>query len=433
MMKRPSSTLLWREPSQVQILLVFSCLLVLPVGRVVEVPVMLMAIGGVYLLIRHWKRIRANPAFRLFCAVFLLAWIPILISAVDAVDPQTSAKVSLNHLRFGFSGIFILHALSTPEAHRRLVFLCAWLLLFWLLDGVVQAVFGRDLFGFATPQSEPGVERINALFGKEGLVYPTVVTVFCPLLWEHARRYWGLWALLAIALGTLSIVLVAGTRSAWIGIAVLLLAYWIFLWIRYRRFALRISAATLVVAAVTVTALTLGSEQFAARVKSSVGAMTGSTGVLSDALGHRYWIARGAVNMIRAHPLNGVGAGGFRYAYRDHAAADDPYLHAQPPINPYHSHQLWLQTLSESGVIGAAGLAALLVLLLTAGVRAPALVQRCMWPYALCLLVAFFPINSHMAIYSSFWSQIVWWLIGLYCAAYGAGIAEQQSARRDAG
>ena len=43
-----------------------------------------------------------------------------------------------------------------------------------------------------------------------------------------------------------------------------------------------------------------------------------------------------------------------------------------------------------------------------------------MLPYGLCLLVAYFPFNSHMAIYSSFWSQIVWWLIALYCAAYGA-------------
>jgi hypothetical protein len=40
-----------------------------------------------------------------------------------------------------------------------------------------------------------------------------------------------------------------------------------------------------------------------------------------------------------------------------------------------------------------------------------------------CLLAAYFPFNTHMAIYSSFWSQIVWWLIALYCAAYGAALA----------
>ncbi len=432
-MDRPAWTVAWTERSQLAMLLVWSCLLVLPVGRLVEVPVMLMAIGGVYLLIKHWNRFLANPAFKLFGVAFLLAWVPILISLIDAVRPQTTATVAVNHLRFAFSGIFIIHALSSFQAHRRFVFLCAWLVLFWLLDGIVQAAFGRDLFGFAIPESEPGVERINALFGNEGPVYPTALTVFCPLLWEHARRHWNVWALAVILVGTISIVLMAGTRSAWISIVVLLLAYWILVWVRYRRVALRISATALVAAAVTVTALTFGSQQFAARVESSVGTLTGSTGVFSDALGHRYWIARGAINMIAAHPVNGVGAQGFRYAYAEHAAAGDPYLSAAPPIAPYHSHQLWLQILAESGVIGGVGLAALLVLLLMAGVRAPAAARQCMWPYALCLLVAYFPINSHMAIYSSFWSQIVWWLIALYCAAYGAGAAEHEGAHRGSG
>ncbi len=80
---------------------------------------------------------------------------------------------------------------------------------------------------------------------------------------------------------------------------------------------------------------------------------------------------------------------------------------------------------SGAAIIGAAGLAALLILLVMAGVRAPARVQRCRLPYALCLLAAYFPFNTHMAIYSAFWSQIVWWLIALYCAAYGAGPAAE--------
>jgi hypothetical protein len=62
-----------------------------------------------------------------------------------------------------------------------------------------------------------------------------------------------------------------------------------------------------------------------------------------------------------------------------------------------------------------------------AGLRAPAKTRRIMLPYALCLLAAYFPLNTHMAIYSSFWSQTVWWLIALYCAAYGAGVANARS------
>ncbi|NCF80322.1 MAG: hypothetical protein GWP74_01810 [Proteobacteria bacterium] len=393
--------------------------MVLPIGRVVEVPVMMMAIAGVYLLCKHWRSWRYNQAFQLFVCVFLLAWVPILVSLVDAVRPESTRMMSVNHLRFGFGGIFILHVLSTPESHRRFLTLCAWLLLFWVADGVVQMVAGWDLFGF--PVHPTG--RINALFGEEGLVYGTVVSVFCPLLWEHAGRHWSPWQVAAIVVATIAVVLAAGARSAWITIFVILLAYGAVLWRRRGRLSVPLLALVLAGAVVFVAALWAGSARFATRVETAVGAFTGSTGIEKDAIGHRLWIWRGAVNMIEDNPLNGVGAGGFRYAFPTYAADGDPFINADPPISPYHSHHLWLEMLSESGIVGALGLLALLTLLLIAGIRAPRQARRVMLPYALCLLAAYFPFNSHMAIYSSFWSQIVWWLIALYCASYGAGLA----------
>ena len=403
-------------------LLIWSCLLVLPIGRAVEVPVMLMAIAGLYLAWKHWRSWRHEPAVRLFIGVFLLAWIPILLSLPGAVRPESTMMMSVNHLRFALSGLFILHVLSTPAAHERFLPWCAWLLLFWIADGLLQMGFGRDLFGFAAPQIMPGVERINALFGERGLVYGTLVTVFCPLLWEHARRRWARWALAGVVLATVLISLGSGTRSAWIGIAVLLLAYAVLLVIHYRRLPLRLTATVLVAAVLTLTTLWFASAQFSARVHNAVDALTRSSETFTDAIGHRYWIARGALNMIRDNPLNGVGAGGFRYAFPTYAAAGDPFVNAEPPISPYHSHNVWLEILSESGIIGALGLFALLTLLLVSGIRAAPGTRRIMLPYALGLLVAYFPFNTHMAIYSSFWSQILWWLIALYCAAYGAGV-----------
>ena len=116
--------------------------------------------------------------------------------------------------------------------------------------------------------------------------------------------------------------------------------------------------------------LWFGSEQFAARVDNSIGALTRSDDTFRDAIGHRYWIARGALNMIRHNPVNGVGAGSFRYAFPQYAAADDPFFHAQPPITPYHAHNVVLQVLAETGAIGALGLLCLLALLLLSGIRA---------------------------------------------------------------
>jgi len=401
------------------VVLVWLCLLVLPIGRVVEVPVMLMAIAGAYLCIRHWRRFAVDPACQLFIGVFLLAWVPILISLPDAVRSESTTMMAVNHLRFAFSGFFILYALSTQDAHRRFLTLCAWLLLFWVADGVVQIVAGRDLLGFAIPPSG----QINGIFGEEGLVYGTLLSVFCPLLWEHAARRWRPWQVVAVVSATVVAILAAGTRSAWIGVVVVLLAYGLVLWRRRERFPARLVAAALAGAAIGTGVLWVGSTSFASRVEIAVGAFTGSTAIEGDAIGHRAWIWRGAVNMIDDNVLNGVGAGGFRYAFPAYAAEDDPFFHGDPPINPSHSHQLWIEMMSETGIVGALGLLALLTLLVMAAVRAPPGARRVMLPYGLCLLVAYFPFNSHMAIYSSFWSQIVWWLIALYCAAYGAALS----------
>ena len=417
-MQRANLARSWVTRDQWPLLLIWSSLVVLPIGRVVEVSVMLMAIAGIFLLFRHWHTWRHLPAFKLFATVFLLAWIPILVSLVDAVRPESTVMMSVNHLRFAFSGIFILHVLSTPEAQRRVLTLCAWLLLFWVADGLVQLATGRDLFGFAVPNG-----RVNALFGEEGLVYGTLVAVFSPLLWEHAARHWSRWQVAAVVIGTVIAVLAAGARSAWITVVVILLAYGVLLWRRRGRFPLAMFAAVLAGVVFSVAVLWMGSERFANRVESAIGAFTGSTSIRVDAIGHRVWIWRGALKMIAANPVNGVGAGGFRYAFPAYAADGDPFINAEPPVNPYHSHQLWLETLSETGIVGALGLFALLALLLVAGIRAPPSARRIMLPYALGLLAAYFPFNTHMAIYSSFWSQILWWLIALYCAAYGAGLA----------
>ena len=43
--------------------------------------------------------------------------------------------------------------------------------------------------------------------------------------------------------------------------------------------------------------------------------------------------------------------------------------------------------------------------------------RRRLLPYGLALIGAYFPLNTHLAFYSSVWSQILWWLTGLYFAA----------------
>ena len=396
--------------------LVWSCLLLLPFGRLVEIPVALMAVLGAILLIRHWRDWSTRPQFSLFTALFLLLWLPMLISLVDALYPPRTLEVCVNHLRFYFAGLFILHCLALGEAHDRLLRACAWLIALWVADALIQWIVGKNLLGYEIPHG-----RINGIFGEHRLGLSTTLAVLCPLWWEHARRHWPTWAALAAVVATVMVVLAAGTRSAWINIVVLMVAYGALIWWRRRRVPLRGVALASVALVLGGLLLFYTSERFAERIDRTVAAFTGEAHPVKDPIGHRAWIWKGALRMFRANPVNGVGARGFRYAYAEHASEDDPYLKLEPPILPTHSHNMWLEVLSETGTIGALGLALLFALLVVTGVRVERATQRAMLPYALCLLAALFPFNTHLAIYSSFSSQILWWLIALYVAAYGGG------------
>jgi O-antigen ligase len=119
---------------------------------------------------------------------------------------------------------------------------------------------------------------------------------------------------------------------------------------------------------------------------------------------------------VREHPLNGVGARGFRDAF----AACDPQsgtLAAWGEGPALHAHQLLLEVASETGAFG-------LLLWLAGG----ALAWRA-WRYAdleareharpamLALAVTVFPFNTHLAFYSTFWGGLTLMLAALYAGS----------------
>ena len=395
----------------------WSCLGLLPFGRAVEVPVLVMAAAGIYLLVRQGKRLSTRRPFRIFTLVFLLVWVPVTISLIDAVNPERTLVIVVNHLRFYFAGLFMLYTLGNRDAQQRFQALSAWLLGFWVLDALVQFAIGVDLFG-----REPSELGLSGLFGADGKHFAVFMAILTPLLWEHARRRWPLWLRLLVFLATAFVVVSAGSRAAWVILVCVIATYAVLFYVRRRNLLWK---PVLLCVVLSVVVGTLGyqiSQPFRHRVDQTVLEL--SNPFQTGNLGHRAWIWRGGWNMFLAHPVNGVGARGFRYAFADHAEPDDPYLSADPPINPTHSHQMLLEVATETGVIGLTGLCALIAILARVGWRANAGTQRLMLPFAVALSAAFFPLNTHWAIYGAHLSQVLWFIIALYLAAFGAGAAE---------
>jgi O-antigen ligase len=105
--------------------------------------------------------------------------------------------------------------------------------------------------------------------------------------------------------------------------------------------------------------------------------------------------------MINDHPVNGVGARAFRYAYLDYAEEDDIFLKPDSAgkkreIGAYHSHQMQLEVLSETGLVGGFLFLGTMTILVWYW-RSRSVFQKAnMLPYALGLAALFFPLNPTM-------------------------------------
>jgi hypothetical protein len=192
----------------------------LPVRRLSEVPMLAFAVMMPFLFRspQHAARSRAVAAF--IVPLFLCFWVPMLLSSIDSYLPQKSWVQSIAALRFPMAAISLAVLLHSDSLRWKVLKWSACILLFWAIDGFVQLLLGFDLFGI--PAHE---DRLNALFFKKYQFYGPVLAMLSPLLLEYARRRWPGWAwALSFAL-ILGAVMIAGMRSGWLAMMMVIGVY----------------------------------------------------------------------------------------------------------------------------------------------------------------------------------------------------------------
>ncbi len=395
-------------------LLIGLALASLPFSRSVELFILIMAVLGVRALIKQGRALAWSGGGRLFSVLFLLFWVPMLSSIPDAVQMDRTLLRAFSYVRFYFAGLFVLHVMAGEAARRRLLKISAFVLLFWLADALVQLVFHRDLFGY---RYLPG--RLNALFGEESKRFGYVLAVLSPLLLEFARRYWPRWAQAAVALTLLIVILLAGSRAAWIMLFVIFCGYFLIYLRDQPRKALRWLGAGVVGGLAVIVTAYLFYSPFTHRMDTSLLVLKGDTESIDTAISLRLPIWEVALKMYADHPINGVGIRGFRHAYPAYALPDDPFVSPGSTTGALHSHHLWLEVAAEAGSIGLIGLVAAMGLLVRRWRQSPRAVQRLALPWMLVLAALLFPFNTHVATYSLLMSVLLWLTVALYCAACG--------------
>lgn len=374
-----------------------------------EAVLSLGAIASLALL--AWRRFHggtsllSREAWALITALFFCYWLPELFSAVDAVDRGRAWREVLLDLRY-LPFLWLTAMAVSPRRGRRIVFTGLGVIaLAWAIDATVQALTGWSVGGANSS------DRLSGIFGADNLKLGLVLAALSPFALEAAaeRFHAAGWIVAAGVLGV--VILLAGSRGSWVMFAlVLLLSGW-------RRIGRKRLAIVMVAGAVLAGGLALAvSPQFESRIQRSLAAFNGDRAGLDQALSGRLSLWHAALGMIDAHPVNGVGIRGFRDAYAQYAAKDDFWL-AHGQKGALHAHQIVLEILSETGLVGLV----LWLMGLALAIRAwrwslPAARRRARVP-ALALVVTAFPLNTSLAFYSTFWGGAFLLLLALFAGS----------------
>ena len=342
------------------------------------------------------------------------------ISSFDSLNPDKSWSTSLAALRYLAAALAMSVLLVQPSSRERVLRWTAWLLLFWAIDAFVQLFFGRDLFGIAMHP-----DRLNALFIKKYQFFGPTLAMLSPLVLEHARRQWRPWAWAVSFALILGAVMIAGMRAGWLTMGLVLATYMI-LMLRPENRELRQTMLTIPVLAVIVLAGSyFASPLFQKRVDVTRALTVGTEAALDESSMERIPIFKTALKMYQAHPVNGVGVRAFPIAYMEYAEPDDVHIRKSGgKSGATHAHNLVLEIMSDTGTIGLLGLLAAIVFLWKSRRTITPAEWRDAFPFVLAVFLILFPLNSHFAIYGTYTSSLVWFLMGLWGACIRSSNAE---------
>lgn len=385
----------------------------------------LIAIGRLlYVRFRGGAALLSPQAWALTSVLFFAYWLPELFSAFDAIDRLHALRavaVDLRYLPF----LWLAAAAVAGARDRRITFAgLAIILGLWTLDALVQAVAGTSpLFaafdigkvaisghGFCTAEEIAALDRLSGAFGPCNLKLGVILASLSPFALHAAAARFGRIGWLAAATAVGIAILLAGSRASWITYGlVLLLSGWHLL--GWRRLL-----AVFAIGAALLAALAVGSPQVRERVQRTAFALSADAEGVDSALSGRGRIWGAALCMAKAHPVNGVGPRQFRLAFP--ACDPAPEERAAWGVGPaFHAHQIVLEILSETGAFGLLLWLAGVALARRAWRYAEPAAREAAYPAMLALAATVFPLNTHLAFYSSFWGSVTLLLAALYAGS----------------
>ena len=372
---------------------------------------------------RGGARLLSAPAWALTSVLFFAYWLPEAVGALDGLDKTRAlreAAVDLRYLPF----LWLVAAAVADARGRRITFGGLGIIVgVWTLDALLQATIGTSPLFFALDSAKQAVsgrafcagevvalDRLSGVLGPCNLKLGQMLASLSPFALYAAAKRSGVvgWFVAAALVG--AVVLLTGTRAAWITYAIVVL------WSGWRLLGWKRLLLVFAFGVATLGVLAVVAPQMRDRLERTTHHFAADESGVDSALSGRSRIWSAAWCMYREHPVNGVGPRGFRTAFPQ----CDPHpgkLAAWGEGPALHAHQWVLEVASEAGTFG--------LLLWLAGIAtawrawryADATAREHARPAMLALAVTLFPFNTHLAFYSTFWGGLTLLLAALFAGS----------------
>jgi len=402
-LNNPANKILYLTEAYGALFLILSTAFLFATQTSFNIPVYIMAIAGLYRLIKN-NDIHRAPEMRFIYILFFSLWLPMLFSLTDAVNLPHSLKTTLPYLRFLFAGYFIVDEVKKNKLHSSLVLGLGVIISFWCLDALFQFLVGVDIFGYPMHAGSVG-----GLFSPKGTL-SHVLAIFSPVFFEIVRRHHSkhksLWLLLLIFF---VVVLLGGKRTAWMMFLSSCSIYSIYLFYLYRSTAFKAVFMIAPIIALILGLLVTQYQPLNSRIDRTMGLFSEDYEEINKATAMRLSIWETGIKIYAAHKINGISPRGFRHVYADYAAPDNFWV-----INrsgQTHPHLTLLEILIETGSFGLLGYLIFWFYLFQLSFQLIKENKAHHLPWLMCIMIATLPYNAGSAFYGSYWSSVTWWVI----------------------
>lgn len=354
------------------------------------------SLWGIYVIARHFFEVLDYFRKSHFLYLFLLMWIPIVLSAIVSVEPKDSWRVVLNFIRFLFIG-----ALAIYITFDSLAKINRWVLILTVLvslDAVCEWATGYHLLGKGIDPN-----RIRGLFAPGYQMGYYMATISPVILYQTFKSFkeqntWRyVWVLLSLA--TALIIFLAGARAGWITLAssLGLLLLWALV---QRKVSIKATVVTLLLSMIVVAGISQLPTVKNRYADPYYTAQTeiGSYEWLDKLSSKRLILWEFSWNEFKQYPILGAGAGSF-----EHQFSSQPAELKNGHDVAYFAHLQGLEVLSETGIIGF--ISYLIVLLWLFRII---LISKSFPVWSAIAFLAIMPINMHVGLYTSFWALVCW-------------------------